>query len=319
MDISTVFMYLGFTLSAYSVVGNDTIQTLGTFLSSNERKKWWVLWLFAASILTVTLLYGYCTSAGDVSYGRLEKYKLPDPFDWYYILPPLILMVLTRTGIPVSTSFMILTFFNNKNLTDMVVKSVMGYAVAFGAAIALYFAISKSLEKKFIENPITERESQIWNTLQWCSTGFLWSQWLIQDFANIYVYLPRSLGPWELFASLTVILIMLAFIIASKGGAIQSIVRTKTNTVDIRAATLIDFSYGIILFIFKEMNNVPMSTTWVFIGILAGREIALNFVLRRNSARKAMFIGLGKDLIKVLIGLVVSIALVFLVKYVATM
>ncbi|WP_025762662.1 hypothetical protein [Dyadobacter tibetensis] len=319
MELSTVFMYLGFTLSAYSVVGNDTIQTLGTFLSSNERKKWWVLWLFAASILTVTLLYGYYTSGGDVSYGRLEKYKLPDPFSWYYVLPPIILMILTRTGIPVSTSFLILTFFNNKNLTDMVLKSVTGYAVAFGAAIVLYLIISKSLEKKFIENPITYKEGQVWNTLQWCSTGFLWSQWLIQDFANIYVYLPRSLNVWQLLFSLAVILIMLAVIIAAKGGAIQSIVRSKTNTVDIRAATLIDFSYGIILFYFKELNNVPMSTTWVFIGILAGREIALNFVLRRNSARKAMFIGLGKDLIKVLIGLVVSIALVYLVKFVATM
>jgi len=39
MDFSTVVIYLGFTLAAYSVIGNDTIQTLGTFLSSNERKK----------------------------------------------------------------------------------------------------------------------------------------------------------------------------------------------------------------------------------------------------------------------------------------
>lgn len=319
MDFSTVVIYLGFTLAAYSVIGNDTIQTLGTFLSSNERKKWWVLWLYAGGILTFTLIYGYVTHSGDVSYGRLEKYPMPDPFSWYYILPPIILMLLTRTGIPVSTSFLILTFFNQKNLTDMVLKSISGYAVSFVAAIILYLAISKILEKKFIENPISAKENKIWTALQWGSTGFLWSQWLIQDFANIYVYLPRQLQLWQLIFSLIIILVMLAFIIAKKGGAIQSIIKSKTNTVDLRSATLIDFTYGIILFYFKELNNVPMSTTWVFIGILAGREIALNYMLRKNEARRSMFSNLGMDLFKVFIGLVVSVVLVYAVKYLATL
>ncbi|GAL77514.1 hypothetical protein JCM19274_5227 [Algibacter lectus] len=112
---------------------------------------------------------------------------------------------------------------------------------------------------------------------------------------------------------------MLAFIIAKKGGAIQGIIKSKTNTVDLRSATLIDFTYGIILFYFKELNNVPMSTTWVFIGILAGREIALNYMLRKNEPRRAMFSNLGMDLFKVFIGLVVSIVLVYAVKYLATL
>ena len=61
-----------------------------------------------------------------------------------------------------------------------------------------------------------------------------------------------------------------------------------------------------------------MSTTWVFIGILAGREIALNFVLRRKETRAKMFKSLGMDLAKVFLGLAVSIVLVFTVKYLAT-
>src|SRR5690606_14234407 len=317
MDVSTIVMYLGFVLASYSVVGNDTIQTLGTFLSSNERKKWWVLWAFAGSILTFTLLFGYFNYGGDVSYGRLEKYPLSTPLAWYFILPPIILLFLTRTGIPVSTSFLILTFFNPENLRDMITKSLWGYIVAFLAAVALYLIISKLLERKFIENPATRREGEIWTALQWVSTCFLWSQWLIQDFANIYVYLPRPLNPWQLALSLIVMLALLAYIIASKGGSIQNIVKSKTNTVDIRSATIIDFSYGIILFFFKELNNIPMSTTWVFIGILAGREIAINFMLRKNESRRRMFRNLEMDLVKVVIGLVVSIILVYVVKYLA--
>ena len=116
----------------------------------------------------------------------------------------------------------------------MVVKSVSGYLVAFGAAIIIYLIITTIVEKRFIDNPITKREERIWIPLQWLSTGFLWSQWLIQDFANIYVYLPRDLGLNGLIISLTILLGLLAYIFYSKGGAIQGIVKAKTNTVDIR-------------------------------------------------------------------------------------
>ncbi|MEM9836538.1 MAG: hypothetical protein AAF828_08555, partial [Bacteroidota bacterium] len=111
-----VIMWVGFIMAGYAVVGNDSIQTLGTFLSSNEDKPWYVLWGFAGSILAFTLLYGWYTYGGDVSYGRLEKYAFVSDMSWPYLLPPLVLMLLTRTGIPVSTSFLILTFFKPKGL-----------------------------------------------------------------------------------------------------------------------------------------------------------------------------------------------------------
>lgn len=309
-------MWVGFVLAGYSVVGNDSIQTLGTFLSSNEQRPWYILWLFAGGILTATLVYGWYHYGGDVSYERLSKYPLPDPFAWYFVLPPLVLMTLTRTGIPVSTSFLILTFFNPSNLTDMVIKSVIGYLVAFGAAILLYVLIAKVLEKRFIENAITKRETKIWMTLQWISTGFLWSQWLIQDFANIFVYLPRDLPGSQLAFSLSILLILLAYIFYSRGGSIQEIVKAKTNTVDLRSATIIDAVYGLVLFYFKELNNVPMSTTWVFIGLLAGRELAIRYRLERKvSAPIWRMVGL--DLGKVFFGLVVSIVLVYVIKWIA--
>jgi len=310
-------MWFGFILAGYSVVGNDSIQTLGTFLSSNEERPWYVLWIFAGGILTATLVYGWYTTGGDVSYGRLEKYPLPNPFAWYYLLPPLVLMALTRTGIPVSTSFLILTFFNEKNLVDMTVKSMLGYVVAFGAAIIVYFAVTKTVEKRFIETQLTNKDRRFWVPLQWLSTGFLWSQWLIQDFANIYVYLPREIKGVNLAISLTILLVLLAYIFYSKGGAIQKIVKAKTNTVDIRSATIIDFIYGLVLYFFKELSNIPMSTTWVFIGLLAGREIAIRYQLEQKVSKSILRM-VFSDLGKVFFGLVVSILLVFLIKFLAT-
>ncbi len=326
-----IVMYVGFFLAAYSVVGNDVIQTLGTFLSSNEHRPWWLLALFTSGILAVTLIYGWQLNDGDVSYGRLignpetngfsnPKYKSPyniEGFGWPYLLPPLILMVVTRIGIPVSTSFMILTFFNPKNLYDMVVKSMSGYLVAFFSAIILYMLISKAMEKKFAENPPTNAEIKGWTIAQWASTGFLWTQWLIQDFANIYVYLPRQINLTTLIITIAVFCLLIGYIFYSKGGAIQSIVRAKTNTQDLRSATIIDLTFAVVLLFFKELNNVPMSTTWVFLGLLAGREIGIRYFAYKSVPMDTLK-DLGKDLAKVFFGLGISVLLVFFVRWIVS-
>lgn len=327
MDAITIVMYAGFILAAYSVIGNDVIQTLGTFLSSNEKRPWWVLWLFAGSILSAVLIYGWTQYGGDVSYNRLQvlnsdgtmRYKNPvdiQGFGWIFLLPPIVLLILTRTGIPVSTSFLILTFFSPKGLYDMVVKSMSGYLVAFVAAVAIYLFVTKSLERRFVNNPIKQKEKTYWTIAQWASTGFLWSQWLIQDFANIYVYLPRSIDLTTLIWTLAVLLALLAYIFYARGGAIQKIVKSKTNTTDIRAATFIDLIYGIVLYFFKELNDIPMSTTWVFIGLLAGRELAIRYLLDGKISNETLG-ALGRDLGKVFLGLIISIILVVII-YTAT-
>lgn len=189
----------------------------------------------------------------------------------------------------------------------------MGYAVAFCVAIIVWQLVTRILDKKFITNDISRSERRNWTILQWLSTGFLWGQWLIQDFANIYVYLPRSLSMIEIGLSLAILLTMLAIIFYSKGGNIQKIVKAKTNTTDIRSATIIDFIYGLILLFFKEFSNVPMSTTWVFLGLLAGREIAIRYKLELaqepsdvTAAPAAHYAGIGLNvLILAMIGYVV--------------
>ncbi len=282
MDPSFLIMWLGFIMAGYSVVGNDSIQTLGTFLSSNEDRPWYILWLFAGSILAFTLVYGWFNYGGDVSYERLSSYEFIADLSWPYLLPPLVLLMLTRTGIPVSTSFLILTFFKPKGLISMTMKSLLGYILAFAVAILIWQLVTRLLDRRFIENPITRTEKRNWTILQWGSTGFLWGQWLIQDFANIYVYLPRALSGGELAISLAILLSLLGYIFYSRGGSIQKIVKAKTNTVDIRSATIIDFLYALILLFFKEFSKVPMSTTWVFLGLLAGREIAIRYQLGKE-------------------------------------
>ena len=314
--METAIAYLGFIISAYAVIANDVIQTLGTFISSNFKVKWWWLWLFAISILTATLFYGWCTNGGDVSYGRLNTIPLPEYMEWWYLLAPVILLIITRLGIPVSTTFMILSVFSSGVVIEkMILKSVYGYALSFVFAIIVYVVITRKLESPFaIEKLDKNKKKHYWLVAQWFSTGFLWSQWLIQDFANIFVFLPRQLALEELLISLAVILLIMAYIFRKRGGKIQEIVNQKANTKNIRSATIIDLIYGIFLFVFGNLNSIPMSTTWVFIGILAGRELAITYFLNKKKI-KYTYIIIAKDLGKVNIGLMVSVAIAFLIQY----
>lgn len=356
MDYHIVFMILGFSLAAYSVVGNDVIQTLGTFISSNGKTPWYLLWAYTAFILIAVLFYGWYSGQG-VAYGRLNKIPFPEVLQWWHVLPPLVLMIITRFGIPVSTTFLVLSVFasSNDKILSMITKSGLGYLVAFGTAIFIYYLISRFFEENFIRKEIKKNEKRIWTVLQWISTGFLWSQWLIQDLANIYVYLPRGndLSTRDFVLSMLMLVTLLGYIFYSRGGSIQKIITTKTNTADIRSATIIDFIYGIVLFVFKEMSDIPMSTTWVFVGLLAGRELMINLRINmqaafetrlKNEKKKAKRKGtwveeeqkditqhplyprysglesilrmIGGDLLKVFAGLVVSLILVWIISFV---
>jgi phosphate/sulfate permease len=113
--------------------------------------------------------------------------------------------------------------------------------------------------------------------------------------------------------SLVLLLGLLAYIFYQGGGNIQKIVTSKTNVQDIRSAAFINVIYGIILLIFKEANNLPMSTTWVFIGLLAGRELAMTYRLRHREM-SGMWRILLLDLGKTVAGLLVSVVLVVAIR-----
>jgi len=365
MEVS-LFAALGFLFAAYAVVGNDALQTLGTFINSNSKLHWFWLFLFAASILIFTFTYGWIINGGDPSWGRLEntkKYPVLD-IEWYHTLPPLVLVIITRFGIPVSTSFMVLTVFATiGGMTSMLKKSLTGYGLAFAVGLIVFLLLSRTLEKYFKENPPDVRapfglatimtllialmvyfvpplinpelnytlatvgkifglgiiidviafgavqkfgKGAYWTILQWVTTGYLWAVWLIQDFANIFVFLPRQLTAIEGFTGLLAIVLLLAYTFWNRGGPVQKILSSKTSVTDIRSATVIDFTYASLLFLFKEVSNIPMSTTFVFLGLIAGREYGFTIMDKAMSLTKATrhFVS---DASKAYLGLIISI------------
>lgn len=360
------FAFLGFFFAAYAVVGNDALQTLGTFINSNSKLDWKWLFLFAGAVLVVTFTYGWIIYDGDPSWQRLANTKKYPPVDikWYHTLPPLALVIITRFGVPVSTSFMVLTVFAAVDgFTSMLGKSLTGYGLAFVVGLLVYLVLTKSLEKYFEETPLDEHapfglatmagvviglgvyfipplinpefaygfnvirnlailgividiialfavkkfgRQAYWIILQWVTTGYLWGVWLIQDFANIFVFLPRELSPLEGFSAMFLILVLLGYTFWNQGGPVQKILRSKTSVTDIRSATIIDFIYASLLFFFKEVSDIPMSTTFVFLGLIAGREFGFSLMRKDLSIAKAWRLSLS-DASKAYIGLVISI------------
>lgn len=312
-------MWFGFALAAYSTIANDSIQTIGTFIASNYKTKWYWLWLFMGLIFLGTVTYSWVIFEGDVSYERLQVPGLdrtPDSIVFLQLAAPIVLLIMTRMRIPVSTTFLLLNVFTYETGTILGVmqKSFIGYLLAFVMGIVVWFVV-----ERFFKNYLHGKPAPYWMPIQWLTSGILWAVWIMQDAANIAVFLPRQLNLWEFFGFAGFVFLGLGLLFYMKGDRIQDIVTKKTRVTDVRAATIVDFVYAIILFYFKMHSKMPMSTTWVFIGLLGGREIAIALAKSKKlKKRKARLVRAYRqtwgDLSKALIGLLISLILTLIIN-----
>ncbi len=312
MELSLAFGSLGFILAAYSVIANDSAQTLGTFIASNKETQWYWQWMVMSTVMVTTLTYGY--ASGDIAHGRLNYIPLPSTFQWYHLAAPALLLGLTRFGIPVSTTILTLSVFSSSVILEKIlVKSAVGYALAAISAYILWTLLSKFLDER---TPVPLENRQRWRIAQWLATCFLWHQWLAHDIANVAVFLPRgeALPAWMFMGFMSILVVGLAHLFYTNGGKIQEIVLSKSGTRFMRSATIIDFAYAIVLWYFKQYNEIPMSTTWVFVGLLCGRELAIYRYFKSEAGIEVVFPMLISDFMKMMIGLALSIMLVWFIS-----
>jgi hypothetical protein len=310
---ANIAMWVGFGLAGYAAIANDSIQTIGTFIASNKHRKWYYLWLFMGLIFVVTVYISWSKYDGDVSNQRLTSKgfdQAPTEFAFLQLAAPLILLIITRMRMPVSTTFLLLNAFSTETeaIFDVMYKSLSGYFLAFFLAVVVWVLVSKFVNQYFQGKP-----REIWVILQWITSGFLWSVWIQQDAANIAIFLPRSLSAWQFVAFSGYIFLGLGLLFYLKGDKIQGIVDEKSGVTDVRAATLVDFIYALLLYYKLYESTIPMSTTWLFIGLLGGRELGISimrnkFSKRKKATTKALKM-IGKDLLYALIGLFISLVL----------
>ncbi len=308
-------MWLGFFFAAYATVANDSIQSLGTFIESNKNKSWWVLWLFIGSIFLLVVSFSWFYFDGDVTYQRLTKadgstnYPHPENFSFFQIIAPLILLILTRLRMPVSTTFLILSVFSadTSGITSVVWKSWTGYIMAFILSFLVWY-LSYNAIKKYFKSRKFHRS---WTVVQWVVSGTLWGVWVMQDGANIAVFLPRQMDTFQFVMFSATIFAGLGLLFYLRGDKIQSVVSEKARISDVRAATLVDATYVILLIYKLFISTVPMSTTWVFLGIIGGREIAISLARNKKGKKHRKKAGkmIFRDFYYAMIGLAVSVAL----------
>ena len=312
MELSLIYMYVGFLLAAYSVIANDSIQTLGTFLASNKAHfKWYTLWMAASVMLVYTITYGWINYDGDISYGRLTRIPFQE-VQWYHAMAPAVLLLLTRKGIPVSTTFLVLSAFASFTVLEKVLmKSIVGYGVAAISAYVIWVVLERYINEKK-DHP---EHVKFWRVGQWVTSGWLWFAWLQHDMANIAVFLPRQLMLGDLLMVLVATVSILGYVFYTGGGRIQEVVINKHGTRFARSSTIINLVYAFVLYFFKELNDLPMSTTWVFVGLLTGRELAISSVIE-NYRFKYVFPIIAKDFGKMMFGLGASVAIVLIIHQV---
>lgn len=301
--VISLSMGVGFVLAAWAVMGNDAVQTIGTFLSSNaERTAKSTQMLFLCSITSGVLLMGWWLNHGDPAWGRLtadtNAFPLPHPLSWIYLIPPAAVLVLTRWGAPVSTSFLVLSCFQPANSGALINSSTTGYILAFAMGLMAY-GVGVRLPEQW--RPGNDGNNA-WLALQWLATALLWSQWLIQDMANVFVYLPRQLTATAMVTCTAGLCLAICLLVARGGGPMQAVLRSKSSSTDLVSATVIDTLFGICLLVQSLMSTVPLSTTWMFLGLLAGRELAL-----RPAEPGSVLQTIGADVGKALVGVIVSL------------
>jgi phosphate/sulfate permease len=263
--------------------------------------------------MILALGWGWYAYDGDISYGRLNRIPYQE-IQWYHAVAPGILLLLTRIGIPVSTTFLVLSAFASTIVLEkMLLKSVVGYGLAAMVAYIAWIAVSKFINEKFDE--VDEKWIAFWRNAVWVSSGWLWWVWLSHDVANIAVYLPRQLDITLLLIVMAYFTALLFYIFYIQGGPIQKVVLEKTGTRYARSATIINVIYAGVLFYFKELNDLPMSTTWVFVGLLCGRELAIS-TMNKEYKFKYVFPLIGKDFLKMIFGLSVSVGIVLAIHYI---
>ena len=391
--IGNIWAAICFSLAAYSVIGNDAVQTLMTYLHSNSDIPWKYLYGWVAAVLLWVIWYGFMTNGWDITYGRLDaKWYADINVEWYIVIFPLILVFLTRfRWIPVSTSLLILSIFASELLFQKIVmKSALGYLVAFIASFFMWTIVEVTLKKAanqaktkvfnftamlfqaavaaavimvalgYIIIPLcltlfpgleipaistfqlwlyslvaflfvlgilyerranakVSRSSMFWRIAQTFTTVLLFSTWLMHDMVNIAVFLWPQLSVNIMVLISFIFLLWLAYTFRIKGWPVWNIVTKKTSTNEIVAATMIDLVYFVILLIFKEWSNIPMSTTWVFVWLLAGRQLAIRNINRVDVVQsgkrfKVAFQEIWKDFSKIMVGLGISVVALIIVR-----
>ena len=270
-DMPDIARWVGFLLAGYAAVANDSIQTIGTFIASNKDQAWWKLWLFIEGIFLLTVVWSWVQFDGDVTYQRLAAKGFGHcRVRLLTVAAPVFLIILTQLKMP-SRPHSCSVQFRDQGVRDRqgADEVLHGLRAAFVIAMVVWLSLTKTFERWF-----TGEAAPAGGSPSGWPPGCCGACGSSRMRRTSRCTCPVS-NVVELAAFAGVIFIGLGILFRMGGERIQQIVEEKSDVFDLRPATIIALVYAVILFYFKIHSKVPMSTTWVFLGLLGGRELAM--------------------------------------------
>jgi hypothetical protein len=310
--------WIAMIIASFAIVGNDSPQLIGTYLATRRNEKWYETFAFVAIIFVVILTLCWFVYNQEVHFSILNNVT-QRKINKYYLIAPLILLFLTHNGIPTSSTFLMLSVFLDKNnIIYMLTKTAASYFVSFAASAYIFSMILKKYRKYLLNTTSTEdKYLYIWNYLQIISTVLLVINWLCFSISNITVFLPRKLNPHDFLLFMFILLYTLASVLSNKSNKMQEILSSKKNANNLKINVLINLLFSTILFVFKVISNISIATTFVFLGILAGKEVAIAFSESDifGKTYKKTILTVLRDINKCILGVCVSLAFVIFINF----
>ncbi len=317
IDLGIFFNWFMIAVSSYTVIGNNYIQTIGSFIVNNKQKSI-NIWIFLSISFIATTLISWFIYEGGVDYLLLKNIEYQKDLDIIIVLIPLLLNIFTKYGIPVSATFLIIPLFGTSNTIHiMITKTITSYFLAFMVSFFIWSFIYKNLTN-IIKNT-NEEVNKFWNIIEYITTGLVWIAWNILSICVFVVFVDRQFNIYELVIFNLIVIFILYLLINNSGGKIEKIIKEKRGSNNKKTTAIFNLLFAIILLYLQFFSNVPLTTTWVFLGLLAGKELAMTyvesnlFVSGRNM--KASLAKIIVDLNKAVIGIVFSLIFVKIILF----
>lgn len=325
---NTGFAWITTILALFTSIANNSFQIFGTFFLINKKTPKWKMFLFIFGVFAVIILASWFLFNKELHFGKLNSIPYNNNLNIFHFLSPFVLIYLTHKKIPVSSTFLFTTLFSSGAVVHTILtKTIHIYILSFVFGFVLWkyiYPFFATKIQKYMKSELLEMNNEkFWFTMQYISTALLWFSWLFSNMSSALVFIPRqfdikSLGILLLFSG-----IIIYYLIDNMGGNMQQLIKNKKNTDDIKSATMINIVYGCLIYIFQFSVNIPISTTWVFIGLIAGREIAITSsqnilivseIIHKNSVKRVIF-----DLLHAVLGVIISLGFAMISKVLITL
>ena len=306
--IDLKFQWICVLLTISNIFLNESIQALGIFLNSNKKNYSIKNCLIFSFTFVVFVFFTWLFCNHIIDYGKLDVIPYANDFNKIYLLIPITLITMTYYKIPISTTFLVLLIFGSNKTDELIlIKTFCGYFLSF----LTMFLITKFILK--YEKFILKLDNNIIFYLQYISTLLLWIFWITQNIGNSFVYVPKKINIYELFLFIIVSLIFISYLFTNKSEELKTIVLNKKNIESPILNILINNCFIFIIIYLKKVNNIPIATNFIFIGLLAGREFSfINFSKRKELINTTKIV--LKDFFSSVIGILISLFLMLLYR-----